>query len=501
MSKDSAQKLGYILVHNTDSLQKYCAISNSKIFIDGSFTLSTRIVISGNGVSLVSDKKSSITSKLWFDKYRFYESFTIAGSGVTIQGLILRGDNPDILTLDWKSNQTAIRVVGSNFHLINCDLINWGWASVYFYRFQGAIMEQCYCSGAKSSGYGYVGAWFEGANDQVGIVRDCIFENGREGIDAGGQLNYWSAIGNVTDEAIVSHKNEQNFGAKGTTITDNYFYGTNVEFPPPTNTGTLTIQNNFFTGDSSNSIILNGVNPQSKTVVNGNSFNGQGMNLATCSLTINSIKATVVNLSIISVFKTAEINFGDGSESSFVNAGILSHKYLCAGTYTISARIFDDRGIPSLRVLKKIVIGTGVGWGMKTTARFLPPTGFYQIQFLVDDTIKDVFDCAKQYSWKRIARDYKLIKGQRIALRLACIKDCKYSVQVWFDDFDASGSVSNATFEDSRTFSQKLAGINGSGVTATEKCGGNFCWHFEARPDAGTVIKKGAYSEIFVIIK
>jgi hypothetical protein len=510
MSKDSAQKAGYIFVSNSDSLIKYASIANSKIFIEKSFSLTQRCSVA-TGVNIQSDKKSTITSKLWFNKYRFYESFTIIGSNVTLQGLILRGDNPDILTLDYLYNQTAIRVVGENFHIINCDLINWGWASVYFYRYQGAVMEQCYCRGTKSSGYGYVGAWFEGTKNQYGIIKDCIFEEGREAIDAGGQLNSFTITGNVAEQSIGSHVDANKQAGIGVTATNNYCVGTaGIGFPyPRVDTGWVTISNNYFLRDR---FPLLGSNPRPcKIDTSGNHYLGEGMNLPTCTLRIDSVYTfngkQNARMTLLSVNKICQINFGDGSEPVFVNAGSLVHAYPIDGSYTVTLRCFDGRGIPSLRVSKSFYVGKtkGFSFAIKTTARFLPIENYFKVQFLIDDSVIKSYEASNLWRWKKCFVPFDSVGIFKVALRIICVKDCPYSLQFWADDFSYMGQTLNCGFDDYYFYQvpysywkQTLAGIGGSGQVTDEKCGGAKSWHFEARTtEANPITTKGRYSDIY----
>jgi hypothetical protein len=497
LSKSEAISKGYVLISNPDSLIKYAKLSNSKIYISGSFNITTRCTVSGSNVLLESDRRFILSSTFWTAPYRLCETFLITGKNVTFRGLKLKGNSDNILTLDTNIFQQAIRTAADSISIINCEIYNYDFAGIYGYRIQGLLVDNCYIHGCKRSGYGY-GFWAEGTPGQTATISNNIFENNREDCDAGGQRTNLIYTGNIVENTIRSHQNGELLSGNNTTITGNYFYNCHVQYPLPSGTGTLTIQNNFFTKDTT-AILISGENPMSKVVVENNFFNGENMNLPTCSLLIKQIRVNVVDMQTVSLYKTIEINFGDGSESIFINSGNVSHKFLINGTYLISVRTFDNRGIPSLWVTQKVVIGTGLNFAIKSTARFTPGAGYFQIQLLVDDTIKLKFDVATYWSWKRISREYNLKGKHKIALRLACIKDCDKDIQIWFDDFDVNGFVANSTFEAKDFWKQKLAGIAGSGTREDEKCGGKSSWHFEARGSTKKILK-GAYSDVYQFI-
>ena len=144
LSREKARDSGYVFVTNTDELLREIVKDGNKIFISESFELLQRADITGNDIIIESDRQHAITSNLWFDKYRFYESFTITGRNVTMKGLVLQGSDCDIRTLDDKNAQTAIRCHADNFHIENCSIRCFGWAALYMHRYQGAVIEQCY---------------------------------------------------------------------------------------------------------------------------------------------------------------------------------------------------------------------------------------------------------------------------------------------------------------------------------------------------------------------
>ncbi|MCX6273898.1 MAG: hypothetical protein NTV09_01655 [Bacteroidetes bacterium] len=192
LSKTSAIADGYVAVNNTAKLLEEIKKDSNKIFISESFELTSRANVTGNNLTIASDKKSVITSKLWFNKFRFFESFTITGKNVTFSGLRLKGDDCDVGMLDHDYYQTAIRCHADSFHIINCDIECFGWAAIYGERYNGMVVEQCYLKNNRNNGYGY-GVWFEGLKNSIGLIKDCIFEDNRESIDAGGQLGGYSA--------------------------------------------------------------------------------------------------------------------------------------------------------------------------------------------------------------------------------------------------------------------------------------------------------------------
>ena len=205
LTREEAVAKGYVLVSSTEALLLEIQKDNNRIFISESFELTARAIVKGRNVVIESDKKSVITSKLWFTKFRFYESFAIEGKNVMFRGLRLKGDDCDIGMLDHDAYQTAIRCHADSFTIINCDIECFGWAAIYGHRYNGMLVEQCYLARNKNYGYGY-GVWFEGAPGSVGMVKDCIFEDNRESVDAGGHLGAWTIAGCVTDRVIMSHK-------------------------------------------------------------------------------------------------------------------------------------------------------------------------------------------------------------------------------------------------------------------------------------------------------
>lgn len=512
MSKDSAVKLRYTLVETSDSLIKYANIPGSKIFISKSFEVMQRCSVATN-VTIQSDKKSTINSRLWYNKYRFYETFTIIGKNVIMQGLNLRGDNPDILTLDYAYNQTAIRCAADSFRVVNCNFYNWGWCGVYFYRYGGAWMEQCYCRSTKTSGYGYA-VWFEGTIGQVGVVKDCIWEGNREDVDAGGQLNKYTVDGCVIDRGVTSHVNLQKQGGIGMTATNNYCVGRkSIGFCyPAVDSGFVVIKNNYFIGAPIP--FLEGEFRDCMIDTVPNFYNGEGMSQPMCDVSVDSIYSNNnVGFTFLTTEKKVEVYWGDGTEPSFIAPGKTLHKYLTNGTYLIGARSWDYRGVPSNMVYKKFVVGTGLNFAFKTTARFTPGAGVMYVQLLVDDTLQLLnVDASKWWQWRRITRDMELKGTHKIAIRFYCAKDCSQAIQLWVDDFDFNGLISNSNFEERLVWNTKTPvsywkyqGHSengntlgaGAGTDPDEKCGGEYSWHFEFRPTSTNILRHGTYIELY----
>ncbi len=510
LSREQAIQKGYKLVDNSDALLQEIKKDGNKIFISGSFELKERADITGNNLVIESDKKSVITSNLWFNKYRFYESFTIDGKNITMRGLILQGSDCDIRTLDYKYAQTAIRCHADSFHIENCSITCFGWAAIYMHRYVGAVIEQCYLAGNKNYGYGY-GVWFEGKPGSVGIVKNCLFEDNREAVDAGGHLGAWTVNGCVTDKSIQSHKNPDKRAGIGETIEGNYFIENKagVGFPvPATDTGWIVIRNNYFAGDSA-MCQVSGKNSGARITIQNNHFNGEGMKRPACKLNVESIEGNNCRFMYSSAGSAYyEMLWGDGS-TPVMNESTRSHTYIVSGSYTPQLRVFDNDGIPSVPVTKKIVVGKGLNAAIKTSARFLPAAGYYEVQLLIDDNIVLKSDAADVWAWKRINFN-PIEKGRhKIAIRLACIQDCSNSIQLWIDDFDYNGTIPNAGFEDDRNYhhpplsnwNQKFSGNTrvGSGITHLERCGGKYSWHFEFRPRK-TTVTSGSYAELYQFI-
>ncbi|MEO8085646.1 MAG: PKD domain-containing protein [Bacteroidota bacterium] len=510
LSREQAIKKGYKLVDNTDALLQEIKIDGNKIFISGSFDLKERAEISGNNIVIESDKKSVITSNLWFNKYRFYESFTINGKNVTLRGLILKGSDCDIKTLDYKYAQTAIRCHADSFHIENCAITCFGWAALYMHRYQGAVIEQCYLARNKNSGYGY-GVWFEGKPGSVGMVKNCVFEDNREAVDAGGQLGAWSLIGSVIDNSVQSHKNPEQKAGIGETIEGNYFIEkkAGMGFPvPATDTGWVIIRNNYFEGDSTRASVSD-IATKAQITIRDNHYNSVGMNRPACKLEMESVKGNDYRFKYSSPSSSYyEMIWGDGSDP-VMNESEHKHDYPVPGTYTPRLRVFNSDGIPSIPVTSKIVNGSGLNAAIKTTARFTPAAGSYAVQLLIDDSVVLKFDAADVWMWKRINFNPTQKGRHKIAIRLVCMQDCTNVIQLWIDDFDYNGTLANSGFEDDRIYhhppksnwNQKfLCNIPvGSGITNQERCGGQFSWHFEFRPRKN-IVKGDSYAELFQFV-
>lgn len=197
--------------------------------------------------------------------------------------------------------------------------------------------------------------------------------------------------------------------------------------------------------------------------------------------------------------------WGDGG-LPVMNATEKSHGYAVPGTYTPMLRVFNDDGIPSVPSKIKIVHGSGLNAAIKTTARFLPSAGFYQVQMLVDDSVVLKFDAADVWSWKRINYNPTQNGKHKIAIRLVCLQNCRNAIQLWIDDFDYNGTIPNSGFEDDRKFhhppasnwNQAFKGNIpiGSGITNLERCGGKYSWRFEFRPRKN-IVKAGSYAELY----
>lgn len=499
LSLDSAKKNGYILINNSDSLVKYAKISNSKIFITGSFSLKERVVISGNNVIIEGDKRYTISSNLWYSTFRFFESFDIEGKNVVMKGLNLKGSDCDIRTLDTMWYQTGIRCHADSFHIINCNLSCWGWCAVYGQRYQGLLVDQCYISHNKNYGYGYA-VWFEGSSKQYGVVSNCIMEDNREGIDAGGQKNIWSAIGNISDRGFTSHNDPNNQGGLGIYYLDNMFYPTgNVGTPiPSSDSGFLVVRNNYFMGDS-NSVWITGVNPKAKIIIENNHYKGEGMNLPVCSVKMDSIIGGRAYLSLSSTGENAinyyQIYWGDGSGMATAKSNKTNHKYVTMGTYDVLCRSVSSSGKPSQWVRQKVVYKSltqkTLSCAIKSTARFLPKKGYYKISLLIDSVVKVSYDATNIYKWKRLA--FPISSGKHtIILKAECTKLCPYNILFWVDDFDVDGEILNSGLEDAEYYQVPVSywrqGFNGvglrsigSGIDSRESCSGDKSWRFEFR--------------------
>ena len=510
LSKEKAKEMGYVFVSNTNDLLKEIRKDGNKIFIAGSFELMERANITGKNVTIESDKNHVITSNLWFTKFRFYESFTITGKNVTIKGLVLKGSDCDIRTLDYKFAQTAIRCHADSFHIENCSITCFGWAALYMHRYQGALIEQCYLASNKNAGYGY-GVWFEGKPGNVGVVRNCLFEDNRETVDAGGQLGAWSVIGCVIDNSLQSHKNPDLKAGIGESIIGNYFIEKKAgwQLPvPAVDTGWIVVKDNYFAGDSTVGRISSTDQCATISVLN-NHYNSNEMKRPVCSLSVDSNKMDRYFFNYSSPTSSYyEMYWGDGS-MPVMNEKLRVHEYLVPGTYTPKLRVFNADGIPSVTVQTKIVHGNGINAAIKSTARQHPAAGFYKVQLLIDEIVVLEFDASEVWKWKRINHNASLSGKHKIAIRLKCIQDCSNAIQLWIDDFDYSGTISNSGFEDERDYHnppysnwKQKSSSNipvGAGITHLEKCGGNYAWRFEFRPK-GKIVNAGSYAELNQVI-
>ena len=510
LSQAAAVANGYVLVNSTEDLLREIQKSNSKIFISKSFELTSRAIVSGNNVTIESDKKSVITSKLWFTKFRFYESFAIEGKNVTFKGLRLQGDDCNIGMLDHKEYQTAIRCHADSFHIINCDIECFGWAAIYGHRYHGMVVDQCYLARNKNYGYGY-GVWFEGAPGSVGIVRDCIFEDNRESVDAGGHLGAWTVSGCVTDAAIMSHKNPKMKAGIGETVTGNYFLGkASWGFPvPASDTGWIKVTGNYFMGDSIG--MITGENPKAKYIFTNNHYNCKEDVFPSTGLFIDSIKNGRVHIHLTSSAADAfyQVDYGDGirEESKSV---VRSHNFSDEGTYSIRARSINNKGVAGNWQLKKTVYSKGrnLTCAIKTSSRFTPP-GYYSVQILIDSVVMKTIDATELTSWKRFSVPMNTGK-HKIEIRLLCIMDSPYPIMIFMDDIDVNGKILNSGFEDGRYYNpphaywkQSFSGNTrvGSGIDGRDAASGNKCWRFEFRTEKSKLITKGQTASLSQTIK
>ena len=506
LSQAAAVSKGYVLVSTTEDLLREIQKDNNSIFISESFELTSRAVVTGNNVTIESDKKTVITSRLWFTKFRFYESFAIEGKNVTFKGLRLKGDDCNIGMLDHDEYQTAIRCHADSFHIINCDIECFGWAAIYGHRYNGMVVDQCYLARNKNYGYGY-GVWFEGAPGSVGIVKDCIFEDNRESVDAGGHLGAWTISGCVTDRVIMSHKDPKMKAGIGETITGNYFLGkANWVLPvPAADTGWIKITGNYFMGDSTGKIT--GDNPKAKYVFKNNRYNCKEDIFPGTGVFIDSIKNGRVHFHLTSTATDPfyQIDFGDGIREES-KSSVRTHTFTDEGTYFIRARSIGSNGVAGDWKLKKIVYskGSNLTCAIKTSSRFTPP-GFYLVQILVDSTVLKTIDASELVSWKRFS--VPVNSGHRkIEIRLLCIKDSPYPIMLLIDDVDVNGKILNAGFEEGKYYNpphaywrQKFSGNTrvGSGIDFRDAASGNNCWRFEIRKNKDTLIAKGQSASIF----
>lgn len=467
--------IGYVQVDNSDSLKKYASIEGSKIYISANFELKSRIIVAKN-VTIESDGKT-ITSKLFYSTFRVFESFTIQGANVTFKGINLVGDDPDIRTLDTMLYQCGIRCHTENFTMINCKLSKWGWACVYLHLMNGARIEQCYFSNTKNNGYGY-GVWLEGKPGHSAIVKDCLFENIREAVDAGGQRNNITLIGNVTDSPFCSHKNDEGKIATSTTISGNYFYQTVCGwYYPPSDSGKLLIEGNYFTKDSA---IL--IEPGYGVDVKEN------IKWIPSSLTIlvDSFINSRLYFRLKESYPLYQIYYGDGTEG-FTTAKKFNKSY--SGTGVLKVRGFASSGIPTSWSYYSVNTNS-YSVRIKSSQRFSSP-GLYQLQIRVDDQIKYSVDATKVWNWTKVTLTNS---GKKYSFRVVCLKPTSQSIQVWVDDFNCGMNNQNFELPTKGNWVQVLAATNtGSGLTATERFSGEQCWRFEWRNEINTP----GYAEIY----
>jgi hypothetical protein len=508
LKKEAAVAAGYVLVDNTSSLLEEIKKSGNKIFISGSFELTARAVVTGSNIIIESDKQSVITSKLWFNKFRLFESFTIAGKNVTFRGLKLKGDDCNIGMPDHDYYQTAIRCHTDSFHIINCDIECFGWAAIYGERYNGMLVEQCYISHNKNYGYGY-GVWFEGLTNSVAVIRNCIFEDNRESVDAGGQLGAWTVTGCVFDRGITSHRNPFQKAGIGETVTNNYFLnGSAWKFPAPSvDTGWVILTGNYFMVDSAWRIT--GSNPKARYVIRGNHYKltKNDFPLTTIKIESESGKKISFRLSSSVEHPFYQVRFGDESAAEG-SAGSFTHQYDDPGTYYIKARTIGSDGVTGEWEMTKVIIGAGseITCALKTSSRFTPP-GDYSVQILVDGIIKKTIDASEIWSWKRFS--VPVTKGKHtIALKLLCIKDSFHPVMLLADDFDCNGNILNAGFEDGpynnpphSLWRQSFTGTpSGSGIDFRDSASGKKSWRFEMRKNKTGVVNEGRSAMLYQVI-
>lgn len=496
--------MGYVLVDNTSALLEEIKKDNNKIFISGSFELTARAVISGNHVVIESDKKTTITSRLWFNKFRFFESFTINGKNVTMRGLRLEGDDCNIGMLDHDEYQTAIRCHADSFHIINCDIECFGWCGIYGERYHGMVVEQCYIAHHKNYGYGY-GVWFEGGRGNIGLVKDCIFEDNRESVDAGGQTNAWTVTGCVTDRGFTSHRNPFQKAGIGVTITGNYFLnGAAYRFPAPyADTGWVVIKGNYFMVDSVWRIT--GSNPKAKYDISGNHYNCKRTDFPITRMQTEAQSGNEVSVLLGSTVQHPfyQVYFGDGKKEEGHSTSY-RHAFATEGTYYIKARTIDEKGIAGEWEMQKVVVGEQrlLTCALKTSSRFTPG-GFYNVQLIVDGQVLKTIDASQIWSWKRV--EVPVEKGRHtVAVKLICIKNADHPIMLLIDDFDYKGSIANAGFEEGKgrqVWRQSFSGTpSGSGIDSRDGASGKNCWRFEMRKNKSGIVESGRSAMLYQLV-
>jgi hypothetical protein len=509
LTREEAVTNGYVLVNSTQGLLLEIQKDNSKIFISESFELTARAIVSGNNVVIESDKKSVITSKLWFTKFRYFESFAIEGKNVTFKGLRLKGDDCDIGMLDHDAYQAAIRCHADSFHIINCDIECFGWAAIYGHRYNGMLVEQCYLARNKSYGYGY-GVWFEGAPGSVGIVKDCIFEDNRESVDAGGHMGAWTITGCVTDRVIRSHNNPNKKAGIGETITGNYFLGNSSwGLPAPSSdTGWIKVTGNYFMGDSTGKVTSE--NPKAKYVIKDNHYRCGKEIFPETDLFFDLEKDGRLKLRCTSsaAHPFYQIDFGDGTREESTSA-TYDHTFQKEGSYTIRARSIGKNGVAGKWKLKKFRYSQGhnLTCALKTSSRYTPP-GYYSIQVLVDSSVLKSIDATELTSWKRFS--VPIAKGRhKIEIRLLCLQDSPHPIMLLIDDVDVNGTIPNADFEYEKEYHppqsnwrQSFKGSTrvGSGIDFRDRASGNNSWRFEMRTGKSGTIAKGQTASLYHMI-
>src|SRR5262249_3973094 len=147
----------------------------------------------------------------------------------------------------------------------------------------------------------------------IGMIKDCIFEDNRASIDAGGQLGAWTVKGSVFTQGVTSHKNPRMKAGIGETVLDNYFVdNASWQFPAPqADTGWIIIKNNFFMRDSL--YAMTGSNEKARYEINGNHYSGDNASFPVVKISAKPLAENSFELNLESPGKLFRIDFGDGS--------------------------------------------------------------------------------------------------------------------------------------------------------------------------------------------
>lgn len=138
---------------------------------------------------------------IYTNQLNTYPLFNAAAPGVRITGIRLRG--PDFA----KPDSIAIRIMGDNAEIDNCEIYNWSYAGIAILRAQNAYIHHSYIHHVQRPGLGYPVVF----DTATGLVEANIFDYYRHAIAATGtkgtgyEARYNLVLPNAINHAFDMH--------------------------------------------------------------------------------------------------------------------------------------------------------------------------------------------------------------------------------------------------------------------------------------------------------